>query len=54
MTFLIQHGIMPSRLEAKGFGPDRPVSDNKSAKGREANRRVEFIILKRADEVINQ
>jgi outer membrane protein OmpA-like peptidoglycan-associated protein len=34
-----------ARLEAKGFGPDRPAEPNTTAKGREANRRVEFVIL---------
>ena len=29
-------------LEAQGFGPDRPAASNKTAAGREANRRVEF------------
>ncbi len=46
--FLVKHGVDPLRLEAQGFGPDRPVSDNKTAKGREANRRVEFHVTERA------
>ncbi|MFO0578255.1 MAG: OmpA family protein [Polyangia bacterium] len=45
MRFLIQYGVDPSRLEAKGFGPLRPVADNKTAKGRADNRRVEFHIV---------
>jgi flagellar motor protein MotB len=31
-------------MEAKGFGPDQPVETNKTAAGREKNRRVEFFI----------
>jgi uncharacterized repeat protein (TIGR01451 family)/uncharacterized protein (TIGR03382 family) len=40
-----QEGIAPERLEAVGYGETRPVDTNKTAKGRENNRRVEFIIL---------
>jgi OOP family OmpA-OmpF porin len=28
----------------KGYGETRPVADNATAKGREANRRVDFIV----------
>jgi outer membrane protein OmpA-like peptidoglycan-associated protein len=34
-------GIPPGRLQAVGFGPDRPVGDNTTAEGRALNRRVE-------------
>ncbi|MFL5263042.1 MAG: OmpA family protein, partial [Anaeromyxobacteraceae bacterium] len=42
--YLVEHGIDRQRLAAKGYGPTRPVSDNKTAKGREANRRVELMV----------
>jgi outer membrane protein OmpA-like peptidoglycan-associated protein len=42
--YLVSKGVDASRIEAKGFGPDQPVESNKTAKGREANRRVEFTI----------
>jgi len=42
--FLIGLGIETSRMEAKGFGPDQPIETNKTAAGREKNRRVEFFI----------
>ncbi len=42
---LIKAGVEPSRLVANGYGPTRPVASNKTAKGREQNRRVEFLIL---------
>ncbi|MCY1075834.1 kelch repeat-containing protein [Archangium lansingense] len=43
-TYLIQRGIAGSRLEARGYGPSRPVSSNDTPAGRSENRRVEFII----------
>ena len=42
--WLTENGVEASRLEAKGIGPDAPVADNKSSKGRAANRRVDFVI----------
>jgi OmpA-OmpF porin, OOP family len=42
-TYLIKKGVEPQRLEAQGFGQERPIADNKTAKGRATNRRVEFI-----------
>lgn len=38
-------GIDGARLQARGFGPDRPVADNASEEGRAANRRVELVRL---------
>ncbi|MFE8605090.1 OmpA family protein [Archangium violaceum] len=43
--YLVSKGVEPSRLEAQGFGPDRPIDSNKTEKGRATNRRVEFIIV---------
>ena len=43
-TYLVGKGLPAARLQAQGFGPDRPVADNKSSRGREANRRVQFKI----------
>jgi outer membrane protein OmpA-like peptidoglycan-associated protein len=44
MAYLVGNGISPDRLEARGFGPDQPIETNKTAAGREKNRRVEFVI----------
>ncbi|WP_224372498.1 Ig-like domain-containing protein [Hyalangium versicolor] len=40
-----EEGIAPERLEAVGYGESQPVDTNKTAKGRENNRRVVFTIL---------
>lgn len=42
-NFLIKNGISKDRLTATGFGYDKPVSSNKTAKDRQENRRVELI-----------
>ena len=45
--YLESKGIAPARLEAVGFGESKPVVLDNSAKNRERNRRVEFLILER-------
>jgi OOP family OmpA-OmpF porin len=42
---LVGLGIDGGRMEAKGYGPDQPIETNKTAAGREKNRRVEFFII---------
>ena len=42
--FLVAQGVDPERMQAVGFGPTQPIDDNRTAKGRENNRRTEFII----------
>ncbi len=48
IRWLIAHGVDERRLEARGYGPRRPIADNKTAEGRAKNRRVEFQILKQS------
>lgn len=44
--FLIRRGnTAPSRLTAKGWGEEKPITTNKTARGRAKNRRVEFHIV---------
>ncbi|MBI5488913.1 MAG: OmpA family protein [Deltaproteobacteria bacterium] len=44
-AYLIEQGVAGGRLEARGYGPDVPIEDNRTAAGREKNRRVEFHII---------
>lgn len=44
--YLLSKGITKGRLTAKGYGPDKPIAGNDTPEGREANRRVEFVIVK--------
>ncbi len=43
--YLVQNGVPGERLETVGWGPDKPIADNRTKDGRERNRRVEFIII---------
>ncbi len=43
--YLIDKGIEAGRLDFEGYGPDKPIASNKTAKGKEQNRRVEFVIV---------
>jgi outer membrane protein OmpA-like peptidoglycan-associated protein len=46
LDHLVREGqVAPERLESEGYGPDRPIADNETEAGREANRRVEFVIV---------
>jgi outer membrane protein OmpA-like peptidoglycan-associated protein len=44
MAYLVEHGIAGSRLTSEGFGKTQPLESNATVDGREANRRVEFVI----------
>ncbi|MHA1992894.1 MAG: OmpA family protein, partial [Candidatus Hodarchaeales archaeon] len=43
MALLVNQGIDPIRLQSKGWGESKPVSDNSIPEGKANNRRVEFI-----------
>ncbi|HEU4538686.1 MAG TPA: OmpA family protein [Polyangiaceae bacterium] len=42
--FLVARGLPADRVSANGYGPDRPIADNKSPEGRANNRRVEIVV----------
>lgn len=44
-AYFVGKGITEDRLVTKGYGPDKPVADNKTAKGKAANRRIEFALI---------
>ena len=43
-AYLVSKGIAESRLSSTGYGESKPVADNKTAKGRASNRRVEMTL----------
>lgn len=44
-TYFVNRGIAADRLQAIGFGQDRPIADNMTAAGRSRNRRTEFKLI---------
>ncbi len=43
--YLVYRGIDEKRLRSKGYGETKPIASNKTEKGRERNRRVEFELV---------
>ncbi len=41
-TYLIQQGADAAKIDATGYGETMPIESNKTTKGRQNNRRVEF------------
>ncbi len=41
-----EYGVDGKRIEAKGFGSQKPIADNHNEEGRAQNRRTEFMIVK--------
>jgi OOP family OmpA-OmpF porin len=45
--YLVGKGIEAGRIETRGAGPNEPVADNATDKGRQQNRRIEFKLLQK-------
>ena len=45
MRYLVEQGVEAHRLNAIGYGPDRPIDSNDTKNGRARNRRVEFVVI---------
>ncbi|MFO0636076.1 MAG: OmpA family protein [Nannocystaceae bacterium] len=43
--YLVSKGVPADLLVAEGFGETRPIADNETSEGREANRRVELHVV---------
>jgi outer membrane protein OmpA-like peptidoglycan-associated protein len=43
--YLISKGIARERLDAKGYGESKPISNNDSQEGMQLNRRTEFVVV---------
>jgi OOP family OmpA-OmpF porin len=44
-AYLVSKGANASTIEATGYGPNQPIASNKTAAGRQQNRRVEFSLF---------
>lgn len=49
MNALVGRGVAPARLEARGYGPTRPLVPNITTANRARNRRVQFVIKETGD-----
>lgn len=45
--YLMGQGVDGDRMISEGYGEERPIEDNRTSEGRAANRRVEFLIIKK-------
>jgi OOP family OmpA-OmpF porin len=43
--YMVDKGLDASRITTRGAGPDEPIADNKTAKGKAQNRRIEFKLV---------
>ena len=47
MEYLVSKGVNKDNISAKGYGPTKPIADNKTIEGKAKNRRTEFMILEK-------
>jgi outer membrane protein OmpA-like peptidoglycan-associated protein len=43
-AYVVQKGIDPRRIQTMGYGPSKPIGDNRTEFGRSLNRRTEIVI----------
>src|SRR5690606_34278430 len=43
-AYLVKKGVSEDRITATGYGETKPIADNKTAAGRQQNRRVELTL----------
>jgi len=43
--YFVKRGVDAAHLTAIGYGEERPIADNKTAKGRAENRRSEILVF---------
>jgi OmpA-OmpF porin, OOP family len=44
---LVQLGVQPARLQAKGYGEQYPIGDNSTEEGRAKNRRISMLVTRK-------
>ncbi len=51
LDYLIKNGpgLNRANFTAVGYGPDKPIASNATVEGKQANRRVEFVVLNREE-----
>ena len=47
--YLVKKGVESDRLEYEGFGESKPLVEEKTAADKQKNRRVDFVVVERAD-----
>ncbi len=49
VRYLVEHGVAAERLSPRGYGQSRPLAPNTTDENRAKNRRVQFVITRRAE-----
>src|SRR5205807_1234551 len=49
-AYLVSAGAAENRISTVGYGPDKPIADNKTKAGKEKNRRIEFRLVSQGSE----
>jgi len=52
--FFVNQGVSPNKITVRYHGESQPVASNATPEGRQKNRRVEMLITRRKDEIIQE